>query len=339
MVESERDNSPLKDVMTLSNVAPPARGERILGGLWGSLVGDALGVPVEFKDRVTVQADPVKDMLGFGTHRQPPGTWSDDSSLLLCSTESLLHREFDTEDMGMRFVRWRREEIWTPHGRVFDIGVTTSHALALIAQGVRAEVAGSDDQFSNGNGSLMRILPVSLRFAVAPTNQLIDRIHRASAITHRHPRSQMACAFFTLVGRELLNGKSAPESFANGLSAFRSHYESETWWAAEYDYFQLLLAGDLANRTEREIDSSGYVMHTLAASLWCLLTTSSFQECVLKAVNLGGDTDTTGCVAGGLAGVHYGLAGIPKSWRAVLARHDEIEILFNRFAETISIPT
>ena len=322
--------------MALSNIAPPSRGERILGGLWGSLVGDALGVPVEFKDRATVQADPVIDMRGFGTHQQPHGTWSDDSSLLLCSTESLLHREFDTEDMGRRFVLWRRENLWTPHGEVFDIGATTSHALARIAKGVRAEMAGGDDPLSNGNGSLMRILPVSLRFASTPMRQLTDRIHRASAITHRHPRSQMACVFFTLIIRELLNGLSAPEAFANGLSAFRSHYEPEAWWAAEFDYFQLLLAGDLGHQPEREIDSSGYVVHTLAASIWCLLTTSSFQECVLKAVNLGGDTDTTGCVAGGLAGSHYGLAAIPQPWRDVLARRDEIELLFNRFAETQS---
>lgn len=321
------------------NPLPPIfRRERILGGLWGSLAGDALGVPVEFKDRATVQADPVNDMRGYGTHRQPPGTWSDDSSLLLCSAESLLHHEFDTEDMGKRFVRWRREELWTPHGRVFDIGVTTSHALALIANGVRAEAAGSDDQFSNGNGSLMRILPVSLRFATAPTRQLSDRIHRASAITHRHPRSQMACVLFTLVVHGLLNGRSSREAFSTALSEFRSLYEPESFWAVELDCFQLLLAGDLAQRPEREIDSSGYVLHTLTASLWCLLTTSTFQECVLKAVNLGGDTDTTGCVAGGLAGVHYGLASIPQSWSAVLALHDDIENLFNCFAESIPDP-
>ena len=173
--------------------------ERILGGLWGSLVGDALGVPVEFKDRATVQADPVKDMRGFGSHRQPPGTWSDDSSLLLCSVDSLVRHEFDAEDMGKRLLSWYREELWTPHGKVFDVGVATSRALALIARGMRAEVAGGDDQFSNGNGSLMRIIPVSLRFVEHPTKELLDRVHRASAITHRHPRSQMACGFFTLI--------------------------------------------------------------------------------------------------------------------------------------------
>ena len=196
--------------------------DRILGGLWGSLVGDALGVPVEFKDRATVQADPVTDLRGFGSHKQPAGTWSDDSSLLLCSADSLVRLEFDTEDMGKRFVSWYREELWTPHGKVFDVGVSTSRALTRTAGGIRAEMAGGDDQFSNGNGSLMRIIPVSLRFASAPTKQLLDRVHRASAITHRHPRSQLACGFLTLVIRELLRDKQAPEAFAGALTAFQS---------------------------------------------------------------------------------------------------------------------
>lgn len=311
--------------------------DRILGGLWGSLVGDALGVPVEFKDRVTVQADPVKGMRGMGTHRQPAGTWSDDSSLLLCSADSLVRSEFDTDDMGARFVRWYHEELWTPHGKVFDAGVTTVNALRRIASGIRPEVAGSDDQYSNGNGSLMRILPVSLRFA-HQGKQMLDRVHRASAITHRHPRSQMACGLFTLVVQELLQDKQVSDALTEALGSFRAHYEHDPWWSLELDYFQLLLAGDLAARPESEIASSGYVLHTLTASLWCLLTTSSFEECVLKAVNLGGDTDTTGCVAGGLAGVHYGFSAAPQHWLQALARRDEVEVLFNRFADLTASP-
>jgi ADP-ribosylglycohydrolase len=305
--------------------------ERILGGLWGSLVGDALGVPVEFKDRATVRVDPVTDMRGYGTHNQHPGTWSDDSSLLLCSVDSLVRHEFDTQDMGRSFVLWCQEELWTPHGKVFDIGSATAHALNYIVGGMRAEMAGGVDERSNGNGSLMRIIPVSLRFADSPTKQLLDRVHRASAITHRHPRSQMACGFFTLVARELLNGYGPSEAFAKAMGAFRLFYEPDPWWAVELDCFQFLLAGDLPQRPESEIDSGGYVLHTLPASLWCLLTTSSFEECVLKAVNLGGDTDTTGCVAGGLAGVHYGVNAIPEKWIQALARRTDVEALFNDF--------
>lgn len=313
----------------------PSKRQRILGGLWGSLVGEALGVPVEFKERAAVQADPVKDMRGFGSHKQPAGTWSDDSALLLCSVDSLLRHEFDTEDMGKRFVLWRKEELWTPHGKVFDIGSTTAHALNYIASGMRAETAGGADERSNGNGSLMRIIPVSLRFTNSPTKQLLDRVHRASAITHRHPRSQMACGLFTLIVRELLNGTNDADAFSNGSLNFRHFYESDPWWSAEFDYFQLLLARDFACRPESEIDSGVYVLHTLAASLWCLLTTSSFEECVLKAVNLGDDTDTTGCVAGGLAGVRYGFDAIPQKWIRSLARHDDVESLFGNLTQLI----
>jgi ADP-ribosylglycohydrolase len=270
-------------------------------------------------------------MRGHGTHNQPPGTWSDDSSLLLCSVDSLTGHEFDLADMGKRFLAWYREEMWTPHGRVFDVGVTTAQALSRIATGVRAEVAGSDDQFSNGNGSLMRIIPVSLRFADRPIKELLERVHRASAITHRHARSQMACGFFSLMVRALLEGRPKENAYAQAVRDFRTFYEADAYWAVELDYFQLLLAGDLDRRPVGEIDSSGYVIHTLTASAWCLLTTSGYRECVLKAVNLGGDTDTTACVAGGLAGVTYGVQSIPADWISTLARKDELKELFVKF--------
>ncbi len=310
-----------------------SRNERILGGLWGAVAGDALGVPVEFENRLEVRSHPVIGMRGHGTHDQPPGTWSDDSSLLLCTADSLLRHEFDTEDIGRRFVAWYHEGLWTPWNKVFDVGVATSQALARIANGVRAEVAGGDGQYSNGNGSLMRILPVALRFAPQPTKTLLDRVHRASAITHRHMRSQMACGLYSLVIQKLLAGSNPEQAFEQGRNAFNAFYDADPYWAVELDYFRLATARDLRTRPESEIDSSGYVVHTLTASLWCLLTSKNYQECVLKAVNLGGDTDTTGCVAGGLAAVTYGLQSIPGGWTRQLARHEELERLFNRFGE------
>jgi ADP-ribosyl-[dinitrogen reductase] hydrolase len=313
--------------------------ERVLGGLWGSLVGDALGVPVEFLSRDEVRQNRVTGMRGHGTHHQPAGTWSDDSSLLLCSAESLVQHEFDTQDMGERFRAWYQEEIWTPHGRVFDVGVTTSEALRRISKGIRAELAGADGQFSNGNGSLMRILPVSLRFTDEPTKQLLDRVHRASAITHRHPRSQMACGLHALFVRQLLKGSAASVAFKCALDEFRLFYDADPYWAAELDDFQVVLSGDLAGRAEIDMESDGYVIHTLNASLWSLLTTTSFEECVLKAVNLGGDTDTTGCVAGGLAGVLYGLENIPTEWRKSLTRFEDVNRLFLNFVGLIDSKT
>lgn len=303
--------------------------ERILGGLWGSLVGDALGVPVEFKDRETVQADPVTDMRGFGSHRQPPGTWSDDGALILSTVNSLIHHEFDTADMGDRFLRWMNDGLWTATGIVFDVGGATTDALMRIAHGTPVEQAGGQDEYSNGNGSLMRIIPVALRFAGRPAHEIASYMERASMITHGHARSKMACVFFGQVVRRLLAGDPPGRALALAREDFSALYGG----GSEFAQFRHILEDDFVTLPEGEIISTGYVLHTLHASLWCLLTTSNFSDCVLKAVNLGGDTDTTGCVAGGLAGVYYGLNAVPQKWIKALARQDDVEALFNRFGE------
>ena len=301
--------------------------ERILGGLWGSLVGDALGVPVEFKDRPTLQADPVKDMRGFGSHRQPPGTWSDDGALILCTVDSLVCSEFDTQDMGRRFVEWMYRGLWTAWGDPYDVGMATSDALIRIANGTPPERAGGREEYSNGNGALMRILPLVLRFASEPIESFASRVEKASAITHGHARSQMACVLYGLVARQLLLDRQPRMALDSARVEFTGWYER----SAEFPRFRQILEDDLVAVQESEIASTGYVLHTLHASLWCLLKSGSFEECVLRAVNLGGDTDTTGCVAGGLAGVHYGLNAIPWQWLHALARYEEVETLFNNF--------
>jgi ADP-ribosyl-[dinitrogen reductase] hydrolase len=309
----------------------PARRERMLGGLWGSLVGDALGVPVEFKSREEVRRQPVTGMRGYGTHQQPAGTWSDDSSLLLCSAESLVERGgFDAADMGARFVRWEGECHWTPHGRVFDIGGTTSQALSRLRMGTPPEQAGGGDEHSNGNGSLMRILPVALWFNASPVDEMLDAVHRASALTHRHPRSQMACGVFALVVRELLGGATPAEAYENAVRELPATYQAGPF-LAERQHFCDFEAGGLATVPEKEIRSGGYVVHTLTASVWCLLTSASFEETVLKAVNLGSDTDTTGCVAGAIAGIYHGQGAIPADWISTLARKGDVATLFEAF--------
>lgn len=307
---------------------------RVLGSLWGAVVGDALGVPVEFSQRADLQRNPVTHMCGHGTHNQPKGTWSDDSSLMLCTVESLMHATFDTTDMGQRFVRWGDEELWTPWGKAFDIGGATRTALNQIKQGDPAEQAGGIDDYSNGNGSLMRILPVALRFASASPAQLLEYAHRASAITHRHPRSQLACGFYCLMVARLLDGDSPALAHAAAVCIAREQYRQPPF-AAELGHFELVLSPKLAELPELAIASSGYVVDTLTAAIWCLLSSKSYAEAVLKAVNLGGDTDTTGMVAGGLAGLHYELASVPKEWRTALARAEDLGTVFGEFAKYI----
>ncbi len=303
--------------------------ERILGGLWGLLTGDALGVPVEFKDGATVQADPVKDMREYGTHHQPRGTWSDDSSMLLCTADSLVNHQFSLADMGERFVRWMNDGLWTAHGDVFDMGGTTCTALMRFAKGIPADQAGGRHEDSNGNGSLMRILPAVLRFAGEPQELFSDRLEKVSAITHGHARSRMACVFYGQMVRQLLLGWQPQAALDLVRAEFAGSYER----SPEFSTFRHILEDDLVSVPEREIVSTGYVLHTLHASLWCLLTTDNYRDCVLKAVNLGGDTDTTGCVAGGLAGVVYGFKSIPVDWIRQLARKGDVDCLFHEFAE------
>lgn len=306
-----------------------ARRDRILGGLWGSLVGDALGVPVEFIDRATVQENPVTDMREFGTHDQPRGTWSDDGALILCTADSLVNHEFNLADMGDRFVRWMNDGLWTANGDVFDIGGTTGTALRRIAEGTPADQAGERHEDSNGNGSLMRILPVVLRFADEPMETFADRVEKISAITHGHGRSRLACVFYGLIIRQILSGLLPVAAFASARTEFAKFYSH----SPEFPKFRHILEDDLTILPEGEIVSTGYVLHTLHASLWCLVTTQNFRDCVLKAVNLGYDTDTTGCVAGGLAGVAYGMKSIPKDWIDQLARKGDVDCLFHEFAD------
>lgn len=307
-----------------------SRSERILGGLWGAVVGDALGVPVEFRSRDDRKRDPVAGMRGYGTHYQPPGTWSDDSSLLLCTVDSLINHEFNLHDMGQRFVRWYREGYWTPWGQVFDIGGTTQKAISRLERGVNPEMAGDSDENSNGNGSLMRILPIALRFADVPAAQLLDYAHRASSLTHRHPRSQIACGFYCLMVAALLKGSSPLEAYTASVDTGLKVYARQPY-LSEMAPFRKFVSGRIYESDESDIGSGGYVVDTLEASVWCFLNSSSFEEAVLKAINLGGDTDTTGCVVGGLAGTHYGVQAVPNTWLEMMARKSDIETLFGEF--------
>lgn len=307
--------------------------QRILGGLYGSLVGDALGVPVEFAPRLARQKDPVIGMRGGGSHGQAAGTWSDDGSLLLCSAESLVEKDFDLQDMGERFLQWFELGHWAAHGLVFDIGNATRQSLLRIRHGIPASDAGGREPYDNGNGSLMRILPVVLASLRHDDTAFASRIEQASAITHGHARSKMACVFYGLVIRELIKGEFAERALSLAQESFK-HLYTDT---EELGAFRTLLQSGLSLHPEIHIHSGGYVMETLTASLWCLLTTDSFSDCVLKAVNLGDDTDTTGCVTGGLAGIAYGFDAIPAEWRLALPRQKELRELCAKFEQTVSL--
>ena len=308
--------------------------DAVKNGILGLVVGDALGVPVEFCSREELERDPVKGMRAYGTHHQPAGTWSDDSSMALCLLESLT-KGVNYTDMMTRFRRWADEGYMTPYGKVFDMGIATQQALARFAHSTPPLECGGSGEYDNGNGSLMRILPMVLYlhrtmgpdFSRMPEAYQI--IHNASALTHAHPISLIACGLYCAAVNELLCGKP---SVWDGIKAAKEFYRNQTEFVPYLDIFQRIEPDILPALPKSEIKSGGYVVHTLEAALWCLERHDSFRACLLEAVNLGEDTDTVGAVTGGLAGLKYG--DIPEDWLSVIARREEIEGLCGAFSQS-----
>lgn len=308
---------------------------KTLSGLMGLCIGDAIGVPVEFTSRAERIKSPVTSMQGYGTWDMPPGTWSDDSSLTFCLAECLCNG-FSLNAIANSFWRWYHEAYWTAHGEVFDIGNTTFLAIANLKQGIPPLEAGGKTENSNGNGSLMRILPMAYCHKSLTFPELISRVHQVSCITHAHMRSQIACGIYISIAVCLLQGLEPQAAYLQGLENIRQiYYTSE--YTSEMPHFSRVFSSEIDKLPLEDIRSSGYVIDTLEASVWCLLNSSDYAEAVLKAVNLGGDTDTTAAVTGGLAGIYYGVENIPSEWISQIARKQDIINLAERLAAAVCI--
>ncbi len=309
--------------------------DQILGGILGLAVGDALGVPVEFKSRESLRRNPVTDMIGRGTHNQPPGTWSDDTSLTLCLLESLTSRTVDYADIMKRFLSWIDEGKYTAHDEVFDVGIATRKALQRFKNGAEPIQCGGKSEYDNGNGSMMRILPLAF-YLHTIDEKSVDVIHDVSSLTHAHRRSHIACGIYLMIAESLLEALDLKIAIDSGLEKAEEYYGNKKEYAEDLKPYKRLFKNGFERLPEREIKSSGYVVDTLEAALWCLLNTGNYRDCVLKAVNLGEDTDTVAAVAGGLAGMLYRVSGIPKEWLNQLARRDYIEKLCEDFYRSLS---
>ena len=258
-----------------------------LDGMMGLVVGDALGVPVEFSSREEREQDPVNEMRGYGTYPVAKGSWSDDSSMAI-------YDYMKSKDVS---------------------------------------TCGQRDENSNGNGSLMRILPICIYLKYMQDEGKIDdagaveNVHDMSALTHAHIRSKMACGIYFFCVRELAERRGKiSELLQKAVDLAFSFYEKEAASNAELGHFERIRDVDsLKGIPEGQIKSGGYVIESIEAALWCMLNTSSYEECVLKAVNLGHDTDTTAAIAGGLAGIYYGYDAIPEEWKHDIIRRQCME--------------
>jgi ADP-ribosyl-[dinitrogen reductase] hydrolase len=297
--------------------------------LFGVAIGDALGVPVEFENREYLRNNPITDMIGYGTHNQPPGTFSDDSSLTFCLADALTNR-FDLRRVGNNLVKWNDNNFWTARGNVFDVGIATKKAIDRLRDGVKPDLAGGVDEYSNGNGSLMRIAPLLFYLLNKPTEQRFKIIKQVSSITHRHIRSIIACFYYLEFARLLYEGIDKYKIYRTLQADISGYLNSINLDPEEISEYDRLLNRNIYDLYEDDIYSDGYVVHTLEASIWSLMTTSTFKAAVLKSVNLGEDSDTTGAVTGGLAGLLYGIDSIPKIWIRQIARNQEIKELAKR---------
>lgn len=311
-----------------------------ISAIMGFVVGDALGVPVEFKSRIELKKEPVTDMKGYGTHNQPPGTWSDDSSMVIATMEWLGElTEFLCDDDYKRlmdkFNNWLMYGDYTPHGENFDCGITTSRAIMKYGRGVEPIKCGERTEYDNGNGSLMRILPVAISFSDGLSlegNDSANLICDISALTHAHARSKVGCLIYSkliatimhLIGEDKL--EIVERSLRHSRDFLENHYNIDIRYESK-EYNRLWDVEKFKNLSEEDINSGGYVVDTLEAAVWCFLNTDSYEECVLKAINLGQDTDTVGAVAGGIAGLYYGYENIPPKWLEAIPKRDWIEEL------------
>lgn len=281
--------------------------ERARGCLLGLAVGDAVGTTLEFSRR---DAHPrLTDMVGGGPFRLQPGEWTDDTSMALCLTDSLIAcGALDQRDLMDRFVRWWREGYNSHNGRCFDIGITTRQALQRFLN-TGDPVAGSADPDTAGNGSIMRLAPVALRWR-GDRARAISAARAQSVTTHGAPAAVEGCALLA----ELLVEAIAT---ADKRAVLRRRSAAEPSIAA-------VAAGSWRGKDRRRIRSSGYVVHTLEATLWCIDRSTGFSDAVLLAANLGDDADTVAAVTGQIAGALWGENAIPRHWLERLAWREEI---------------
>lgn len=292
--------------------------------LWGFIIGDAYGVPMEFMERDTFN---VHDMIGYGCWDVPAGTWSDDSAMTLITIEHLI-ADTSLADLKKAFCDWAYRGYWTYNDEPsFDVGLTISEVLNRWEKNGPFEQAKNDVN-SNGNGALMRILPIAL---YSYKRSIEERyVNDYATLTHGHIRSTLCCMHYTYVVHHLLDGLSMAQSLEQAnqqlLPFFKDYPNEKPHFERIYSIQQL---------TRDEINSNGYVIHTLEAVYWSMLNSSSYYDTIFNAVHLGSDTDTVAAIAGGLAGIYYDELNIPEDWMELIPKREAINTLLDRFVKVI----
>lgn len=315
---------------------------QIKSALFGVAVGDALGVPFEFSTRERMLQHPATDMVGFGTYNQPPGTWSDDSSLTFCLAEALADSEYSLASIASNFVKWKMNAWWTARHELFDIGITTSHAISRLSDILENQdfkelekLKYSGDEYDNGNGSLMRILPLVFYIkGMKPVDQF-DIIRDVSALTHRHIRAAMSCFIYLKIAEYILEKHDKAEAYEQARKSVLELWEEIDFPEVERNHFQRVIQRDIRDTPIEHLKSGGYVIEVLESAIWFFMKRENYKDTVLDIINIGHDTDTSAAIAGGLAGLYYGFNAIPTHWVDQIARKEDIDDLAKRLSEKL----
>ncbi|WP_264569498.1 ADP-ribosylglycohydrolase family protein [Rhodoferax antarcticus] len=291
--------------------------DRARGALLGLAVGDAVGTTVEFMPRGSFA--PLTEMVGGGPFRLAPGQFTDDTSMALCLAASLAEKGFDLHDQITRYTRWAHEGYMSSNGRCFDIGIATRAALQRFARH-GDPLAGSVDPQSAGNGCLMRLAPVPIRY-MHQLERAVQYSQEQARTTHQAPECLDASGLFGEILVRALQGQDKDAVLAPPI-----------WAGPLAGKLQAIAQGRYRHKARDAIRGTGYVVDSLEATLWCFDQTENFRDCVLMAANLGDDADTTAAQAGQLAGAFYGLGAIPAGWLQKLAMKEVIQGLADALA-------
>ena len=312
--------------------------------IFGVATGDAMGFPVQFFKREQAKAANVTKMLAHWTGNYPAGSWSDDTSLTLALADSLGETDsIDYDDIMRRFLLWLEGGSYTPKGKTFDIGQTCFNAIEKFKKGVPPLECGGQKERECGNGSLMRISPLAFyiqkKFGerAFENPQVFELIHNVSRLTHAHPIALLGCDIFVAMLFSLLNVSKKEKALLFAYEKALSFVEQNPEYKEAFSKYDRLLAPDFCTLPEGKIASTGYVVDTLEAAVWCFLTTGSYRECILKVVNLGGDTDSIGAVAGAMAALYYADSpekGIPEEWKELLQNKELLMSVAEKLAES-----
>lgn len=297
----------------------------------GFVVGDAMGVPVEFESREYLKENKIEKMEGYMSYMQPAGTWSDDSSMTLATIDSIIERKtIDYEDMMNKFVNWYQDAAYTATDMMFDIGNTTREALKLYLDGFEPLNCGFGGIYDNGNGSLMRMLPIALYtyYKNIKDEMLYEIVKDTSSLTHSHPISIMGCYIYVKFIHFLIETKDKNNSYNNIKNInYQKYFDKET--ILKYDK----LFDDIYKRNIDEICSSGYIVSTLEAVFYVILNNNTYKDAILEAINLGEDTDTIGAITGSIISIISN--DIPENWLRELKKRQLVDEISKEFEKCL----